>query len=536
MPTFKRAKPKRNVFHNTNPDDIHAVILATRSRLKSDPESKSKSAQGTKRASKTKPPPHKQSTTTNTTTNTSNSNSNSSSHPSTSNGAASSGRLSSILHQAGITKQSLKQTTASNRQCFGNEEDRLGSALDMDDYYRNLREWDFLLDWDSERGGGNNGGGSSGGGNNGGGGGKKRRKEAIKEEITQSQSQVQEVPSVFTSRRQYQKIWAPLCLAETRAQFLSEASGDLPWTKPSMNSGNHNNHNGGGNGNGNGNGGGGNYNNNRRNKGNMGPVPVLVKPSVKDVGANVDAMTLVTSPFEDNMGPSFFSGDLVCFAMEEVVFVNASKGRLMKSARSNSNSGNSGDHEGTKAVHGVIGHVEYSRRTTDGLKVRISRQKWVRLCKGKKVEKLYLLKMGGNVTSMREFTALTRVNSFAMLPYLLCKKITKAKDHMEQLSDIISAVAVPIKSTRSSSQQKARKDDFLKKLGGKGALGEGFAKYAGNKFNDSQLGAISAAACEYGEGGFTLVKGPPGTGKVNNDCSFDCIRFDSIQLTPIHFV
>jgi senataxin len=387
----------------------------------------------------------------------------------------------------------------------------------MDDYYRNLREWDFLLEWDSERGGGS---GKSGG--NGNGGSDKKRKKGSREEIIQSQAQVQEVPNVFASRRQYQKIWAPLCLAETRAQFLSDASGDLPWIKPSHNGNNHNN-NGGGDG--------GNYNN-RRNKGNMGPVPVLVKPSVKDVGANVDAMTLVTSPWQDNMGPSFFSGDLVCFAMEESVFVKASKGQLMKGARSNSHgsSGNSsigGDHdyEGTKAVHGVIGHVEYSRRTTDGLKVRISRQNWVKFCKGEKVEKLFLLKVGGNVTSMREFTALLRVNTSAMLPYLLCKKITKAKDHMEQLSDVISSVAVPMKSSSrsSSSQQKARKDDFFKKLGGKAALGEGFAKYAGNKFNDSQLGAISAAACEYGEGGFTLVKGPPGTGKVNNDCSIDCI-------------
>lgn len=30
------------------------------------------------------------------------------------------------------------------------------------------------------------------------------------------------------------------------------------------------------------------------------------------------------------------------------------------------------------------------------------------------------------------------------------------------------------------------------------------------KFNASQFGAISAASAEYGKGGFTLVKGPPG--------------------------
>jgi len=44
---------------------------------------------------------------------------------------------------------------------------------------------------------------------------------------------------------------------------------------------------------------------------------------VKDVGANADAMTLITSTsasvlgMEDQMGPSFFAGDLVCFAMTE---------------------------------------------------------------------------------------------------------------------------------------------------------------------------------------------------------------------------
>jgi Rad3-related DNA helicase len=45
------------------------------------------------------------------------------------------------------------------------------------------------------------------------------------------------------------------------------------------------------------------------------------------------------------------------------------------------------------------------------------------------------------------------------------------------------------------------------------ALGRGFTKYAQKKFNPSQLQAISSSASGYGEGGFTLIKGPPGTGK-----------------------
>ena len=79
------------------------------------------------------------------------------------------------------------------------------------------------------------------------------------------------------------------------------------------------------------------------------------------------------------------------------------------------------------------------------------------------------------------------------------------------------------------------KRELLKKMGGAAALGEGFTKYATDKFNPSQLGAISAASSEYGEGGFTLIKGPPGTGKVRylySDIAFcnlfGVLTFDSM--------
>ena len=59
----------------------------------------------------------------------------------------------------------------------------------------------------------------------------------------------------------------------------------------------------------------------------------------------------------------------------------------------------------------------------------------------------------------------------------------------------------------------------LSKMGGPNALGIGFRIWVKSRFNDSQLAAINAAAREYGGGGFTLVKGPPGTGKVSTFCS-----------------
>jgi senataxin len=59
-------------------------------------------------------------------------------------------------------------------------------------------------------------------------------------------------------------------------------------------------------------------------------------------------------------------------------------------------------------------------------------------------------------------------------------------------------------------------NDLLSADGGSKALGAGFRIWVKSKFNDSQKAAINAAAREYGSGGFTLVKGPPGTGKVSD--------------------
>jgi len=159
-------------------------------------------------------------------------------------------------------------------------------------------------------------------------------------------------------------------------------------------------------------------------------------------------------------------------------------------------------------LHGIMGHVEYSRKNVDGLKVRISRQQWIKFCTGKQLQELYMWNLGGNVTNAREFAALCRIHTFSMLPYILCRKMTRAKDNLDLLSDSLCGdMSVGI------MDETLQKEGYLKKLGGNAALGEGFVNHVKQKFNVSQLGAISSAACEYGQGGFTLIKGPPGTGK-----------------------
>ena len=134
---------------------------------------------------------------------------------------------------------------------------------------------------------------------------------------------------------------------------------------------------------------------------------------------------------------------------------------------------------------------------------------------------MYLLRLSGNVTALREFTVLCHVDSLPLLSPLLCNKMMRSDGdnrgksntkHCKVSSSLLKGGSSEKKSTMPEVDDKG---DLLDNMGGKAALGKGFTSYARKKFNSSQLGAISAAATEYGSGGFTLVKGPPGTGKVS---------------------
>ena len=47
------------------------------------------------------------------------------------------------------------------------------------------------------------------------------------------------------------------------------------------------------------------------------------------------------------------------------------------------------------------------------------------------------------------------------------------------------------------------------------ALPVGFRNFVKSTMNTSQQDAIAASASEYGDGGFTLIKGPPGKVKID---------------------
>lgn len=96
------------------------------------------------------------------------------------------------------------------------------------------------------------------------------------------------------------------------------------------------------------------------------------------------------------------------------------------------------------------------------------------------------------------------MDSIPLLKYLLCgkngpKSVNKDDNASDKQS---SSICLP----PSDKKKRSVLDS---------ALGKGFISYIKKKFNTSQLNAIACSAAEYGNGGFTCIKGPPGTGKVS---------------------
>jgi hypothetical protein len=126
--------------------------------------------------------------------------------------------------------------------------------------------------------------------------------------------------------------------------------------------------------------------------------------------------------------------------------------------------------------------------------LKVSKRKWATMG----AKQMYLVRIGSNVTALREFTALCRVETLPMKRYLLGQ-------HLQQQTQPSNTKTGAVVSSSSKSSQ-----HLLDQMGGTQALGKGFIEYARRKFNASQLTAIAASANQYGDGGFTLIKGPPG--------------------------
>ena len=155
---------------------------------------------------------------------------------------------------------------------------------------------------------------------------------------------------------------------------------------------------------------------------------------------------------------------------------------------------------------GIVGQAEHARRTVEGLCVRVSRRHWA--ASGRHT--MCLLNAGCNVTALREYNALCRMEAIPLADHIVGAAATKVKGDGDGDGDGDGkGEGSPAGPVASSSA-----DGMLLSMGGSSALGKGFASYAKARFNPSQLSAISSSVSGYGDGGFTLIKGPPGTGKT----------------------
>ena len=273
------------------------------------------------------------------------------------------------------------------------------------------------------------------------------------------------LPDTFLNARHYVAAWAPLCLAECRAQLLQELLQNLTapvWVEVQSTTDNSRvRHRSGG--------GGAAYDSD---------APWLAE---NETGGHV-----IVHPKQRGNGNNmtFMANDLVLLIQSRY------KDVLRDIGRGEAAIPNGADPESSHVFANIslIGHTETSRRELNGLILKVSKRRWA--VTGQK--EMYLVKIGSNVTALREFTALCSVDTLPMKQYLLGQHLEKAEN-------------------RRKLSRNQPIEQLLQQMGGE-QLGEGFLLYARQKFNQSQLTAIAASAHEYGEGGFTLIKGPPGTG------------------------
>lgn len=294
-------------------------------------------------------------------------------------------------------------------------------------------------------------------------------------------SMQQPLPDTFSSYREYCALWAPLCLDEARAQILSDAIADIPYWKT----------------------------NSTKASSEKSSLRVLLEPIKEEVHGSSESLgvrvkSVLTPDYKDR---SFMSNDLVLLVGKESYLWEAYNGTLHKQQQQQKQS--------SCTRYGLVGHIEFSRKSIEGLTIQVSRALWSEV----RSTEMALFNLGCNITSLREFTALCRMDSIPLLNYILADNMTPKKETIPSKGEASSSHSDDFDMIDSAAGEKRAKMNIISSMGGASALGKGFADYASRKFNLSQLGAISAAAHEYGEGGFTLIKGPPGTGKTTTLCA-----------------
>ncbi len=385
--------------------------------------------------------------------------------------APSSGSLASILLSNASTAKYLQPNAPKLLKHY--------DKIEPNDYWKNIKSWNFIIDLNEKMCNQKRDGKKYNDRGNGGTlQGKRKHDDFGKDNGNQPPvaSSVRPLPDTFASYREYCALWAPLCLDEARAQILSGAIADIPhWM---------------------------NDNNNTAKQSDKSPLRVLLEPLKDEVHGSSESMgvrvkNVLTPVYKDR---SFMSNDIVLLVEKESYLWEAFNGTLRNTQQ-----------QQPSTRYGLVGHIEYSRKSIEGLTIQVSRKLWSEM----RSMELVLFNLGCNITSLREFTALCRIDSIPLLNNILAGSMTPKKESIQTKRGASGSRSEEFDVIDYSAEEKRAKSKIISSMGGASALGKGFADYASRKFNLSQLGAISAAAQEYGNGGFTLIKGPPGTGKVS---------------------
>lgn len=366
----------------------------------------------------------------------------------------------------------------------GNQDDwaMAKSNITPEDFWKNIRKWDFVSQL--------------------------ANLQLENRDETKDKDQYNKVvPDRFINARHYVSVWAPLCLAECRAQLLSDIVTECGQMRGARRS--------------------------------SAFVLVSVETTWKTGRGNNRDTVSGTEYFSDitdscqvmlkipesearnnqRKGLQFYPHDICCLIPVE-------KKDVVENLLFRGNGGGgkqTTDPNSDVFKHAcIVGHTETHRRDVHGLILKVSKRKWAQVgsskSSGKGGSNMYLLKIGCNITALREFTALSCVDSLPLKHYLLGKQIEgdDSRDNVDRKSK--RRKFGNMRASKSNNgipdPRHANKDSLIKMMGGVEALGKGFTEYARRKFNPSQLMAISASSQGYGDGGFTLIKGPPGTGKT----------------------
>jgi senataxin len=347
-------------------------------------------------------------------------------------------------------------------------------VIQPDDFWKHLREWDFCTYYYQSVNADCSGGGSRG--NNDG---------AAADAADSATSTLKPLPDTFLNHRHYAAAWAPLILAECRAQLLQEWTTTGRSSEPGVLVNVESTHS--------------------RVRAHHHQQHPLGSMDDADPGGHV-ILTVprhAKPPSGPGSGP-FMNGDVCLLVQPKHAHVVADLSKGSKSSIPTLPGRDVGDYSGIS----LTAHTESSRSNLQGLVLKVSKRKWARA--GQK--EMVVFRIGSNVTALREFTALARVETLPMKRYVFGQHLRGDG---------------PNRVRKLSRHQSA--DALIQRMGGTAALGEGFIQYAKDKFNPSQLTAIAASANEYGDGGFTLIKGPPGTGSKWG-CS--CVMCPFPKLPP----